>query len=92
MRVAIDGFLRSSKVGSRMKDAAVYGAWREVVGPGMARRARPVRFRKGELVVEVDSAAHMHELEAFTGENHRRAANARIGAERIRRVTFRLKQ
>jgi hypothetical protein len=91
MRAAIDGFLSGSGVGTRMRHAAVYDAWREVIGPAMTRRAKPVRFDKGELVVEVDSAAHMHELEGFTGENHRRAANARMGVERIRRVTFRLK-
>jgi hypothetical protein len=92
LRVAIDGFLNTSGMAPRLRGAQVLGAWREVVAPAVARRARAVRFDRGELVVEVASAPCLHELESFTGENYRRAANARLGSERIRRVTFRLKK
>ena len=68
------------------------GAWREALGVEFAQRARAVRFKGGELLVEVGSAAHRQELSAFTGEGFRRRANQRLGAEIIRRVTFRLKQ
>ena len=68
------------------------GAWREALGRELAPRARAVRFKGGELLVEVHSAAHRQELSSFTGEGFRKSANQRLGAEIIRRVTFRLKQ
>ncbi len=85
-------FLRQAGLDRGLRDARVLGAWRKAVGPGLAPHARAVRFRTGELIVEVQSAAHHHELSSFTGEGFRRAANQQLGAETIRRVTFRLKQ
>jgi hypothetical protein len=85
-------FLSSSGLARKLSDTRVLGAWREALGPELAPRAKAVRFRRGELTVEVASAALRQELEAFTGDNYRRAANERVGAETIRRVTFRLKQ
>jgi len=90
MQQAIRGFLSTSGIGPRLRDAEVHRAWLEVVGPDLAARARPVRFRAGELTVAVRSAPHLQELKSFTGESFRRAANERLGGERIRRVTFRL--
>jgi len=69
----------------------VFRAWTEAVGPGLARRAVPVRFRGGELTVEVGSAVHLQELKNFTAEGFRREANARLGRETIRRLAFKLK-
>jgi hypothetical protein len=92
MRVAIDEFLREAGMGPRLRGARVLAAWREAAGPALSKRARPVRFQRGELVVEVSSSVHLHELESFTGETYRRTANAALGDERIQRVTFRLKQ
>ncbi len=92
IRQAIDDYLRESGMSSQLRSAQVFEAWRQAAGPVLARRARPVRFRRGELVVEVGSAPHLHELESFTGENYRRAANASLGDERIERMTFCLKQ
>jgi len=91
VREAIEGFLRDSGIAPRLRGAEVFDAWRAAVGAGLSERARPVRFQRGELVVEVGSAPHLAELESFTGEGYRRAANAALGDERIRRVTFRLK-
>ena len=55
-----------------------------------------MRFTRGELVVEVDSAAHFHELESFLGRDIQARANQILrstnttGREEIRRLTFRL--
>jgi hypothetical protein len=92
LRDAIAGFLAKSGIGARRRDADVLAAWREALGSRLVRHTRAVRFQRGELVVEVASAAHLHELSSFTGESYRRAANARLGGEHIRRVTFRLEQ
>jgi hypothetical protein len=92
LRECIGELLRLSGLDRGLEQARVLGAWRESLGQELAPRARAVRFKAGELVVEVLSAAHRQELVAFSGDGYRRAANQRLGAEVIRRVTFRLKQ
>ena len=89
---ALDGFLRASGLSSRMRSWPVFQAWIEALGSDLARRAKPVRFERGELVVEVDSATHFQELASFTGEGYRERANARLPKPEIRRVVFRLKR
>ncbi len=87
---ALERFLASSGLAPRLRSARVLAAWNEAAGEALARRARPVAFRAGELVVEVDSSAHLGELRGFTGEDVRRRANERLGSERILRVVYRL--
>ena len=89
---ALGRFLRHSGLDQKLRDAAVFGAWREAAGPELAPRARAVRFRDGELTVEVRASALLAELTGFTGEELRRAANARLGAERIARISFQLQR
>lgn len=89
---AVREFLRDSGLDARLRDWPVYEAWREVLGQDLSRRARAVDFRRGELVVEVESAAHLHELQSFTGEGYRRRTNQHLGREAVRKVTFRLKR
>ena len=50
------------------------------------------RRNEDDLLVEVESSAHLQELKQFTGEDFRRRANERLGRERIRRVVFKLKR
>jgi len=85
-------FLRDSGLDSKLAQARVAKAWNEAVGEPMAKRARPVRFQKGELLVEVQSAAHLQELTNFTGERYRVLANKKLGAARITRVVFQLQR
>ena len=88
---AVTAFLRESGIGEKLRPSAVYRAWNAALGEALAQHARPVRFRRGELCVEVDSNAHYHELKNFTGDRLRAAANGRLGKEEITRVVFRLK-
>lgn len=85
---ALAGFLRGAKLDRRMREAEVFAAWRAVLGPQLSERARAVRFERGELTVEVSSAALLGELAGFTGERHRRTANQRLGGDRIHSVIF----
>lgn len=89
---ALRDYLQASGLGAQMRDWPVFQAWSEALGSDLAWRARPVLFRNDELVVEVESAVHLAELRGFTGERYRRLANQRLGAERIRRVSFKLKK
>jgi hypothetical protein len=92
MGQAVKSFLAESGLGSKLRDLPVYEAWQEALGEELSRRARPVDFRRSELIVEVESAAHMHELANFTGERYRQLANRNLGSERISKVTFKLKR
>ena len=91
IRDVLQAFLRESGLRSGPRTDEVFEAWLGVVGEGLARHARPVRFQRGELTVEVDSAAHLQELKGFTGEGFRTKANAELGSTRIRRVVYRLR-
>jgi hypothetical protein len=44
------------------------------------------------LQVAVTSAAHLQELSTFTGEGYRKAANRKLGGERIQSIEFRLER
>jgi len=88
---ALSSFLKASGLALKLPHLAIYRAWDEAAGRELARRARPVGFRSGALSVEVESAAHLHELQNFTGEQYRILANARLGAAEIKKIVFRLK-
>ena len=85
---ALSRYLRETHLDRRLVEHEVLAAWRRALGPELCERARAVRFRDGELLVEVASAALLQELANFTGEPRRREANRLLGAERIRSVTF----
>ena len=89
---AVREYLRASGLGAKLRDWPVVEAWCSAVGQDVAEHARPVDFRRGELVVEVDSAARLAELRGFTGETYRRLANQRLRSELIRKVSFKPKQ
>jgi predicted nucleic acid-binding Zn ribbon protein len=85
-------YLRQSGLEQQFSNARVYKAWRDALGVALAARARPVRFENGVLEVAVKSAAHLQELSTFTGEGYRKAANRKLGGERIRGIEFRLER
>ena len=87
----IRSFLREQGLGASGNHARVFNAWRDVLEPGLRQHAEPVRFRAGELVIEVDSAAHLQEMKNFTGESYRKRANERLGKQAIRRIVFKLR-
>jgi hypothetical protein len=92
MRDIMGGFMRESGLGAKLRDWDIYDAWGKALGTDLARHARPVGFSKGELVVEVESAAHMHELRNFSGEALRKKTNDLLGSERVLAVLFKLKR
>ena len=69
----------------------VFAAWNQAAGP-LAKRAVPVRFERGELLVFVESSAHYQELTNFTGPMLHRATNQVLGTQLVQRVTFKLKR
>jgi hypothetical protein len=87
----IRSFLREGGLGTQGHSERIFRAWNEVVGQKMKASAKPVRFRSGELSVEVSSSALLYELRSFTGEGYRSAANDKLGQDTIRKITFRLR-
>ena len=69
----------------RLADHAVWMHWEAVAGATLARHARPERLRNGVLVVAVDSAEWMQELQ-FHKRELRERLNARLGRTALRDV------
>lgn len=92
MRNALGAYLRQSGLDAQFSKARIFKGWRDAVGASVAMRARPVRYENGVLEVAVKSAAHFQELSSFTGEGYRKAANRKLGGERIRKIEFRLER
>ena len=92
MHDALAAYLRKTGLDSKLAQARVFRAWSEALGETLAKRARAVRFQAGELLVEVQSATHLHELTNFTGERYRVLANKKLGSARITRVVFQLQR
>ena len=67
MQVALGRFLKDTGLRSRLRNVAIFKAWRDSIGIVLAQRARPVAFDNGVLEVTVQSSAHLQELAAFTG-------------------------
>ena len=58
-------FMEVSGLGSSLKHLEVYCAWEEIVGPGIMPHTRVAGFTRHKLYIDVDSAAHLHELRTF---------------------------
>ncbi len=52
-------------LGRRAEHRAVFEAWERIVPESIAKRARPVSFRAGRLIVAVASAPLLEELRCF---------------------------
>lgn len=74
----------------RADRSAIFRAFERVVGAGAASRARAVAWRRGVLLVEVSSAAHLHELKNFTHDACLARLNGVLGSPRVRRIEFRI--
>lgn len=72
-------------VGQQLADHALWVHWDAIVGPAIARHARPLRLRRGTLVIGVDDAGWMQELQ-FLKHDLRERLNARLGRRAVRDV------
>lgn len=71
----------------RLEVYRVWTFWADEVGPMIAARAEPLRFRAGVLFVRVASHAWMQELQ-FMKEALRERLNARLASPLIRDIFF----
>lgn len=88
LQESLGSYMRATGLTRRRAESPVYAAFDAVAGSDLARRARPVRFARGVLTVEVDSASHLHELESFRGEEMRQRVNRQLGRDDVRKIAF----
>jgi predicted nucleic acid-binding Zn ribbon protein len=58
-------FFQATGLADRLKHLEVYSVWEEIVGPAIARHTRVAGIARHKLHIDVDSAAHLHELRTF---------------------------
>ena len=81
--------LHSSGLAHTLKHLEVYSAWQEVVGPDIAARTRVAGLSRHKLYVDVDSAAHLHELSTFYKQQILRDLREKLPGILIRDLVFR---
>jgi hypothetical protein len=85
----LDHLLHGLGVAPKPTAERVFAAFKGAAGDDLARVAMPTRFERGELLVDVASAAHTQELNQFTGEALRDRLNAALGSPLVRQIRFR---
>ncbi|MBM4034960.1 MAG: DUF721 domain-containing protein [Planctomycetes bacterium] len=82
-------FLEATGLNNRLQHLEVYSAWEEIVGPGILPHTRIAGLAHHKLYVDVDSAAHLHELQSFYRKQLIGELKARVPGVLIRDIVFR---
>lgn len=85
----LNNFLECKGLTNRLKHLELYGAWEEIVGPGILPHTRVAGFAHHKLYVDVDSAAHLHELQTFHKTELLRELRSRVPGTRVLDIVFR---
>ncbi len=85
----ITGMLGDSGLPFNPDDARIWKVWDKVVGPPIARNARPSWIKTGRLRVKVSDSIWLQELE-YMGETIREKLNREMGREAVEKIEFRL--
>jgi predicted nucleic acid-binding Zn ribbon protein len=80
-------FLEKRGLAAKVEAASVIPEWEDLVGPGIAAVASPLRVTAGTLVVAVATSPWMMELNMMKGDLIRRL-NAGKTAGRIEKIVF----
>jgi predicted nucleic acid-binding Zn ribbon protein len=83
--------LRRKRVREKGRYSALVAAWEDIVGEGVASRTHIGSFDDGELVVQVDSAALLHELNSFMKDQLLAGLRATDGGRDVASLRFRLR-
>ncbi len=86
----IQPMLSELRVVGRRVGRELHDAWLDVAGPELSARTRLSSFRSGRVVVEVDSAALLHELQNFRGGDMLVRLRERLPRPHISELRFRL--
>jgi predicted nucleic acid-binding Zn ribbon protein len=80
--------MRENRASERLDSEGLFEKWKEVVGEEVAERTRVVDIRRGELVVEVDSAPLLNELSTYYREEILRSLQEREEYRGIQSIRF----
>ncbi len=81
--------MEAKGLASRLKHLELYGAWEEVAGPACLAHTRVAGFAHHKLYIDVDSAAHLHELQCFRRRQLLKAIQSRVPGILVRDIVFR---
>lgn len=73
-----------------LENSRILKLWASAVGPSVAAHASPRSFRRGRLVVTVDSSAWHAELERFFKKKIIDNLNGKLGKPAVQAVVFRV--
>lgn len=82
---ALRAALSRLPAGGELASFPIWTEWADVVGATIARHARPRRIRRGVLLVEVDGAEWMQELQ-YLKVDLRARLNERLGRPAVREI------
>ncbi|HUT33457.1 MAG TPA: DUF721 domain-containing protein [Planctomycetota bacterium] len=85
----LSGFLDVGGLAGRLKHLEVYSAWEDIVGPEILPHTRVAGLAHYKLYVDVDSAAHLHELRTFHKGGLLKELRSRVPGVLIRDIVFR---
>jgi len=77
--------LRTLPGGAALADFALWSRWDDIVGEVLARHARPMRLRRGVLLVHVDDSLWMQELQ-FLKDDLRNRLNTALDRPAVREI------
>ena len=81
-------YIQELRIGHKLKEVDVIGAWEPLLGKTIARYTRSLRIANRVLYVEISSAVVKNELIMMRGEICRKL-NEHVGEEVIDRIVFR---
>lgn len=76
------------RIEERSREGALASAWERAAGPDLASRARPVSFRAGVLVVEVEGAGLLQEVRGFRAAALLEALRAEPGGRAVKEIRW----
>ena len=74
----------------RLQQSQVFYLWADIVGPDIARHAKPVSLRDGKLIVAVDHPVWLQELVRYDKPLILQKVLERVGKKAVRDICFRI--
>lgn len=83
----LPGLMKNLPSGDEVRGAVVFAVWKTAAGPELARRAVPVEFADGLLVIAVPDEAWRRNLESLSGQLLYKL-NSAFDRPAVRRIEF----
>ncbi|OPX41726.1 MAG: hypothetical protein B1H13_00575 [Desulfobacteraceae bacterium 4484_190.3] len=91
LKEILDKLFKEGGLPFDMDNARIWKVWEEVVGPPVARHAKPQWIKERLLRVGVSDPIWLHELR-FQEQDIREKLNAALGKKAVEKIEFRLGQ